>query len=993
MALQKQTVGFPLAKGIDRSRPASTLEPDQLADGINTEILESGEISKRAGFSSVVATTGGRTPLAMVPVNNTTGVAYSNQYLSSAYLTGGGATILQDTANVGMTKPILSQITIKLRDLYGTNDGVSTAYDFYTEPWSGQINVAYVLNNTTIRYVRFDQDFNVIPFLTSPYADFTGLNVSLNSIVSLRCLQDKVVFYSTDTLGINLVSFNTSGVAANTLIQSCNAQNWDACMGETGEFLLLYDAGANLVLSRRSFASGASLGTVNISPTNVTRTTVFVRQQVASAKDVFVGLLRSTGNKISLLRYNSSLVLQTTSDQGGGSDRYYCITGCATSSPSLEVVAVERGDATRGNTWERSVSWMRTNGTSLDFYGREHNRLGLYGRCYQIQSGQNPVVCVQHRSQDTYNLQNCYALFQFGTPADLVNNAGFMGIFGSGLAPNYPSDALNSIGNGAPMVNLCGLTSTKALSVVACRSDSATASADNTSTYVLRAAVIESNINYPASEPIRLNGQTYLANGHTYQFSGSGLREAGFLLYPDPIVSFTDNGAGSVGAGTYSYLLVYEFVDDAGNLIESAPSQATSVTHIAGRKWLLVHRLPGFCSYPVFKIVAYRTVAGGSIYYRTASATYNQTSTPSAIVSLEDNTTDATLITNKILYTTGGIVENTATPNSYFVTVAKRRLWTFEFGSTDTLWHSKEIREGYFPSFSDLLKLGLNRDYGELMGVASVDDNLVIFKQQAIFVTGGDGPTDNLIGQFNVPITISQGLGCINTRSIVETPQGAFFQSQEGIYLVGKDLSVGFIGQPLYKSEGTILAGLYDPALNRVLILSTTDIWSYYITTGTWHRWPVSNPVDLQIIDGSIYLLTTSRILKQTAGVWQDNGVNYEQQIKLGQMQLSGIQGYQRVYRVLVGGRQSDAASGNITIQTFFDYGATATSTFTVAQSDTLSGGITRLEIRPSVQKCETMQISLSHTANNSGMTIDRVSAEVGVIGGIGRRAATGRAV
>jgi hypothetical protein len=50
------------------------------------------------------------------------------------------------------------------------------------------------------------------------------------------------------------------------------------------------------------------------------------------------------------------------------------------------------------------------------------------------------------------------------------------------------------------------------------------------------------------------------------------------------------------------------------------------------------------------------------------------------------------------------------------------------------------------------------------------------------------------------------------------------------------------------------------------------------------------------------------------------------------------------------------------------------------------------LEIRPSKQKCETMQIELSHTANNSGITINAVIAEVGAIPGAGRRASTGRA-
>jgi hypothetical protein len=99
------------------------------------------------------------------------------------------------------------------------------------------------------------------------------------------------------------------------------------------------------------------------------------------------------------------------------------------------------------------------------------------------------------------------------------------------------------------------------------------------------------------------------------------------------------------------------------------------------------------------------------------------------------------------------------------------------------------------------------------------------------------------------------------------------------------------------------------------------------------------------------------------------------------------------MYRALVRGRPPTAASGNITVSNFFDGNNTATDTQTIAQSATVSGDRMQIEIRPSVQKCETMQMQLSHTANNEGLTVSGLSAEIGTIGGVGRRAATGRAV
>lgn len=1018
MPLQKQTVAFPLTKGLDRSKTASTLDPDQLADGVNTEILKSGEITKRAGFQSQV-TLPARTPLAMVPMNNTAGVLYDGQLASTGYIDASGNRQLQDISNIAMTKPIVGKLSVKLQDILSNNKNSvytgSSFYDYkvvnqdiYTDPTTGIINVVVLATDLTslftnaniwvYRYIRFDRDLNIIPFAASPYAEwsFTSLPNTKFSNFGVRCIKDKVLYCLFSTAGneIRMVSFDANGVASNTAIQTgvndiwgpFNSENFyapfDACEGEANEFLLIYGTGGNnLVLSRRSYSTGASLASVNIAGADVIYSTVFTRYQATAGKDVFVAVSRiqnGSNNKLSVFRYNSALTLQTTSNYADldANIRYLAISGVATSSPSLEAIAVEQHD----NVGDVSTLFMRTNGTSLSFYGLRQNEARIASRSHQIESGQNPVIILWHKSNDTLSLQNCYALYQYALPSATISTAGFCATFGYGYANDlYLPTTYTSIYN---------VASNRALVPLQFRTEADIADAS------LRLASVSSDATYIASPPLKLAGQTYLAHGSIYQFSGAGLRETSFFLYPDPPISVTDAGTGTVTpTGTRLYCLVYEYIDEAGNLIESAASESFSFNvATTSRNWSIGHALPGFCSYPKVNLVLYRTVVNGTIFYKSASVTYDLTNPPTTAISLVDKTSDSDLVKNKLLYTTGGVVENTPPPNTYWLSVAKRRLWTYEYGSTDTVWFSKEIREGFFPSFSDLLKLTLDRNYGEIMGIGSIDDNVIILKRQGIYVTGGDGPTETLIGQFNVPVSLAQGIGCINSRSIVETPQGIFFQSQEGIYIVDKGLSVSFVGQPLYKSEGTILAGLYDANLNRVLLLSTTDIWSYYLTTNTWHRWPVSNPVDLQIIDGQIYLLTTTRLLRQVSGIWQDNAVNYEQRITLGQMQLSGIQGYQRVYRILVGGRQSDSASGNITVNTYFDYNTTATDTFTIAQSATLSNGITRLEVRPSVQKCETMQLSLSHTANNSGMTIDRLSAEVGAIGGIGRRAPTVRA-
>lgn len=1012
MPIQKQTVAFPLVKGIDKSRPNLLLEADQLEDGVNTEILESGEITKRPGFATNV-TLPARTPLALIEGNGAEGVAYSNNYLAMPYVSSGGAVTLQDTSNTGIIKPTLGDLSAKVSDLIGINIRNIFSFDSYTNPTTGEVLVAVVVADTTARVYKFDKNFNIIPFLSSPYAEFSGFNFGVSGLTGIKCLEDRV-FYIGGTSGIKMVTFNSSGIASNTTIQTGPLGLWDVCDSETNEFILTYPSGGNIVVSRRNRSDGSLIAGVNATPSSgVESTCVFTRIQSTAGRDVCLAVARQSGNKISLIRYNSSLVLQQTSDQTGGSPSYYCVTGVATSNPAREYVAAELSTSTastyankRNETWFRHVDFYYANGTTLSNYGKRHLRSGIVSKGTQLGSGKNPFVMLYTMSEDTYRLQNAYILVQFGNPSDLVNNAGFTTIVAQGLAysEQYAFYASVSSQGDQPRQNLSLLSSTKALMPLHCRQDSSPI--NGIPNLVLRNCIIELDTNYRGSRPIKISGQTYTASGRIYNVSGSGLKEAAFNLYPDPpgttdnagvtIAAFTPSGSATIAAGVYQYCLVYEFIDDSGNLIESAPSQVESYTVAAGgaASISINYRLPGWISYPQFKVVAYRTDAGGIIFYRTAEASYDTTSgSPSAIVSLVDTTSNTVLKTNKILYTTGGVVENIAPPNAQWLSFVKNRLWTYEYGSYDTVWFSKEIREGFVPQFSDLLTITVPRNYGEIVGVAGLDDKIVVFKQFGIYVIVGDGPTETLTGAFSQPASIASGIGCINSRSILETPQGIFFQSQEGIYIIDRSMAVQFIGQPLYKSEGTILSAAYDPVNNRVFYLSTTDLWVYYATTGTWHRWTVTNPVDIDYLDNELYLLTTTRVLKLTAGTWQDAGANYEQRIKLGQMQFSDLQGYQRVYRVLAQGRLSDAPSGNVTVSTFFDGSSSATDTQTIAQSAIVSGSKVQLEVRPSRQKCESMQLQLSHTANNSGLTISGLTAEVGTLGGAGRRAATGRAV
>lgn len=964
---------MPLTRGLDLGAANNLRDPDSLSSGINCEQLITGEIVKRQGFASVA--TPNATPITGIPVdgsvlssNNVTDIN-ALQFLSAS-------NSLNYVYPSGKIVPRMRKITATVDALISGSAGfINYDISFY----GTTIVVAVAMaGGTEVRTYRFDTNLNLIPAATGAYYSVTGLTGASVKVVGSNVF----IFQSTaNTIRIYSDTLTYSG----TSLSLGGSLSWDiGAWSSSGSFIALYDNGASMTLA--IYASSVSLTTsTTFSNTNVTRACVFP-QTAGSSLVAFIS--RSAGNRLTAFRYDSSLTLLGTADQSFGANVVYNITGIAPVGISNLLFAVEYGTATASDVHERVVrplyvSSTYTGTTALTTYAFPMIRLGLASKPFQFASGDFPYFLVSHQSIDSYNLQNCYGIMHFSDPN---NTLGFSGKLAYGQAENLLSRR-SSANNVLP--NFAAVSATRQVAAILTRSlTDLTVNAAN-STFGLSFIDATADTYFQASKPVRIGGYTVVASNAVNLVDSVSINEAGFNLYPDKLV-VADGGAGAIDNGTYSYVAVLECYDNKGNLLESSTSEPTSFTVTGGpRRNSITYYGVGLLSRTNARLVLYRTTDGGTIYYRVSSTTALDV----ASGGITDNTADATLETGKILYTTGGVAENIAPPNSNWIGAAKNRLWTFETGSTDTLWFSKESRDGFIPQFSDLLTINVGRSYGALVGTAALDDKVLVFKEFCVMVIVGDGPSENLIGGWSSPAVIFQGMGCISARSITETPQGVFFQSQEGIYLVDKGMNVNFVGRPLYKSEGTLISSAYNPVNNCVYFLSSTKLWAFYITTGSWYEWTVTNPIDILYESGVLYLITTTKILKQTAGTWQDDASNYQQLIKLGQFQFAGIQGYQRVYKILATGRSLADEAGTVTVKNYFDANTTATDTQTIAQTALVSGNKMSLEIRPSKQKCETMQIELSHTANNSGITINAVTAEVGAIPGAGRRASTGRAV
>lgn len=964
MPLQKQIVPLPLAKGIDLSIADSLREGDSLSSGKNVEQLITGELTKRVGFSSIA--TPAETPSYLMPLNNAVTVVGTGGY-SETLNTDSNTLAATSSSETG-------PYTVTVEDLYGSNTTVDCFDSYYA---SNILYVATATKNSNGYLLQFDNNLNPIPIAQSATQTIAGAPDSVrlcNGFLFAQFGASINVYTITGTLTFVSTIINNNNLTG-------NHRRWDVMPWSSGGYLLVYDDSSNIVIRIYNSSHSVTASTTT-SRTNVLSVCIF---PVNSGTDFAVGVNRNVGpTYTSLYRYNSSCVLQGTANSTIATSDYVNMTGIKQTVPGNDRIyfALDIGSSTEENgTRICKLSASFTGTINLDsFITTTVPVTGVASKWFQKSITDYPYLLVTHQSQDTYNIQNCYFLLQHDET--LVR---FISRLSYGTAPGFISNYNSSVTGAWILPNVPMIGSGNFLGAVRTRVDSSFLTTSASGVYNLRALRLTTDSGFKG-KAVEIGTGTFVASNGIYYNDGGFIKPFGFIAYPSGVDSTTNVAAGNVADGTYSYVVVYEYYDSKGNLLESAPSVPYTVTYAAGsaRVYNITLEAMTLFEKTVIDVALYRTVASGTIYYRVGS---QQVLSPSAGVIISDNLSDATLQTKKLLYTTGGAAENIDPPNCNFIGVGKNRLWTFETGVSDILWFSKEFREGFLPAFSDLLTINMGKTYGPLVGVAQIDDKMIVFKEFGIYVIFGDGPSDNLVGQWSTPTAVVQGMGCIEARSILETTQGVIYQSQEGLYLIDKSLQNQFVGRPLYKNEGTIRAAVYDAAKNCCYFLTTTKLWVFYMTNPSWYEWTVTNPVDLVMSNGVLYLATTTKLLKQTAGVYQDDSTSYEQTVKLGQFQFAGIQGYQRLYRLLVTGRKtSDADATNITAKVYINGNTSVTDTKTIAHSTAISGNRFEIEIRPSIQKCETMELELTQTAATSGMRLSAVTAEVGGLTGGGKR-------
>ena len=442
-----------------------------------------------------------------------------------------------------------------------------------------------------------------------------------------------------------------------------------------------------------------------------------------------------------------------------------------------------------------------------------------------------------------------------------------------------------------------------------------------------------------------------VAGGFLISYDGQTVNENGFHLFPDYVETNWSTTGGSIAAqpdgstntNAYYYQVTYEWTDAKGNIIRSAPSVPVSVTTTgSGTTGSIAVSVPclQLTTKTKVKIVIYRWSVGQQTYHQVTSITsptLNEPGTDS--ITYLDTLADSSIVGNSIIYTTGGVVEDIGAPACNATALFDDRLWLIDAEDTNLLWYSKQVIEGTPVEMSDLFTLyiapttGAQGSTGPLACISAMDDKLIMFKENAIYYLNGTGPDNTgANSQYSQPIFVTSTVGSANQNSIILTPAGLMFQSDKGIWLLGRDLSTSYIGAPVEAFNSSLVnSALVIPGTNQVrftLSGGITLMYDYYF--GQWTTFSNIAAISSTLYQGlHTYLSPQGTVLQETPGTYTDNGNPTLMSFTTSWYSLANLQGFERAYFFYLLGTYYSPHKLQIGIAYDYDPSVTQQSTIT----------------------------------------------------------------
>ena len=260
--------------------------------------------------------------------------------------------------------------------------------------------------------------------------------------------------------------------------------------------------------------------------------------------------------------------------------------------------------------------------------------------------------------------------------------------------------------------------------------------------------------------------------------------------------------------------------------------------------------------------------------------------------------------------------------------VYKNIVFTAGLRNPYEIQYSKVFSSNIPVEWNDSLLIDTTPRGGPITVLKGMDDRLIIFKESSIyFIAGGQNNFTSYLktrGGLNTSIElalISGDIGCVSKNSCVLTPLGIMFKSNKGVYLLERSLNLSYVGDPIRDyNHLDILDSQLVADSGEVRFLTDTEIALIYnYERNMWYTYSQHGGSSNTVINGIYYYTNANDVLVKETKKFSDLGSSIPLKIETGWLSFAEVQGFQRVYRLLLLGTYKSSHSLRIRVAYNYD--------------------------------------------------------------------------
>lgn len=472
-----------------------------------------------------------------------------------------------------------------------------------------------------------------------------------------------------------------------------------------------------------------------------------------------------------------------------------------------------------------------------------------------------------------------------------------------------------------------------------------------------------------------LGATLYLPGGIVSQYDGESVSEVGFHVFPWELSIIPAAGANL--NGTYNWKQTFAWYNAAGDHERSttatlfAQLMSGNQADMVGVGLKLTAKTGGTSEVAVEFWRQVDAAAVGAPFFLVTSkdpgssgdnSYFENDSTANILAVFSDDLSDADLVSREAFPENGGLtLESLPPPAATIITVTQDRILLAGIpGNPNRIVYSKLRAQGEIASFHDILFVDLPSVGGKITALAFLGENLIVFKENAVYSLPGDGYNNAGQGNNYGPgRVLTSDVGAVNQESVALTPKGLIFKSSKGWYILTYGWQATFIGFGVTEFDGeTVLSALVMESQHQVRILtdSRTIVWDYLVNQ--WSEWSITG-TDAIVWNGVYHIVNSANdsLLAQSdshSGAGDLPGLD----IETGWVKLGDVQGYKLIRKILILGEYLGAH--DLRVRIAYNYNETWIDDKSWTVSPTTIGGPLQLRHKPSKPKSQSIKIRIT---------------------------------